>query len=114
MPEAGFLFLTPAGARDWALRKTGLWNDGQNIVRRGGGQLQAVEAVRAALGVGHLTATPLDSALVAPAAAPFMPFQPDIPDYSRGVRFNLYNNKWGTNFPMWWEGTLAFRFVLAI
>ena len=114
MPEAGFLFLTPAGARDWALRKTGLWNDGQNIVRRGGGQLQAVEAVRAALGVGHLTATPLDSALVAPAAAPFMPFQPDIPDYSRGVRFNLYNNKWGTNFPMWSEGTLAFRFVLAI
>jgi hypothetical protein len=43
-----------------------------------------------------------------------MPFQPDVPDYSRGVRFNLYNNKWGTNFPMWWEGSLAFRFVLAI
>jgi hypothetical protein len=30
------------------------------------------------------------------------------------VRFNLYNNKWGTNFPMWSEGSLAFRFVLAI
>jgi hypothetical protein len=108
MPEAGFLSLTPAGAADWALRKMGLWNDGKNIVRRGGGQLQAVEAVRA----GEITVTPLDSALVAPAGAPFMPFQPEEPDYGRGVRFNLYNNKWGTNFPMWWEGSIAFRFVL--
>ena len=57
---------------------------------------------------------PLDSALVAAATAPFMPFQPEVPDYGAGLRFNLYNNKWGTNFPMWWEGSLAFRFVLAI
>ncbi len=114
MPEAGFLSLTPAGATGWSLRKLGLWLEGGNIVRRGGGQLQAVEAVRAGLGGRMLTVTPLDCALVAPAGAPFMPFQPEIPDYGRGVRFNLYNNKWGTNFPMWCEGTLVFRFVLAL
>jgi hypothetical protein len=114
MPEAGFLSLTPAGARGWRSRKLGLWNDAGNIAKRGGGQLQAVESVRASLGVGQLTASPLDSALVAPAGAPFMPFQPDVPDYSAGVRFNLYNNKWGTNFPMWWEGTVAFRVVLEL
>lgn len=114
MPEAGFLSLAPAGAKGWALRKMGLWNDGQNIVRRGGGQLQAVEAVRAELGTSRLIVTPLDSALVGAATAPFMPFQPDVPDYSGGLRFNLYNNKWGTNFPMWWEGTIAFRWVLKL
>ncbi|HTN63030.1 MAG TPA: DUF5054 domain-containing protein [Devosia sp.] len=114
MPEAGFLSLTPAGAEDWELLKLGLWNNADNIARRGGGQLQAVKSVRARLGAGQLTVSPLDSALVAPASAPFMPFQPDVPDYGQGIRFNLYNNKWGTNFPMWWEGTVAFRLVLTL
>jgi hypothetical protein len=110
MPEAGFLSLTPASAKDWSLRKMGMWHDSRNIVRRGGGQLQAVEAVR----TGPIEMTPLDCALVAPAGAPFIPFQPDIPEYGGGIRFNLYNNKWGTNFPMWWEGTIAFRFLLEL
>ena len=38
----------------------------------------------------------------------------EIPDYGAGVRFNLYNNKWGTNFPMWWEGSVMFRFVVEL
>jgi hypothetical protein len=114
MPEAGFLSLSPAGAQDWALLKMGLWNAGQNIVRRGGGQLQAVQAIRARLGERRISATPLDCALVAPTASDFMPFEAGLPDYSAGVRFNLYNNKWGTNFPMWWEGTVAFRVVLSL
>lgn len=114
MPEAGFLSLTPASTGSWTLRKMGLWNDNQNVVRRGGGQLQAVEAIRAAFGAGRLTVVPLDSALVAAAAAPFMPFQPDAPDYGAGLRFNLYNNKWGTNFPMWWEGTITFRWIVSL
>ena len=114
MPEAGFLTLTPDGAQDWSLRKMGLWQDGRHIARRGGGQLQAVEAVRAKLEGGMLTATLLDAALVAPAMAPFIPFQPDVPDYGGGMRINLYNNKWGTNFPMWWEGTQVFRIVLTL
>lgn len=114
MPEAGFLSLTPEGAQNWELRKLGIWNSGDNIVQRGGGQLQGVEAIRAQLGTFQMTATPLDSALVAPASAPFIPFQPALPDYAQGLRMNLYNNKWGTNFPMWWEGTLCFRVVIAI
>lgn len=114
MPEAGFLTLTPEAAQDWSLRKMGLWHDGRNIARRGGGQLQAVEAVRARVDGSMLTAGLLDAALVAPAAAPFIPFQPEVPDYGGGIRINLYNNKWGTNFPMWWEGTLAFRVILTL
>jgi hypothetical protein len=108
MPEAGFLSVTPTGSSQWMFRKTGLWNRADNVVRRAGGQLQAIEAARS----GTLSLQPLDCALVSPAGAPFMPFQPDIPDFSAGLRFNLYNNKWGTNFPMWWEGSMAYRFVL--
>ena len=114
LPEAGFLTLTPAAAEGWELQKMGLWQDGQNIARRGGGQLQAVQAVRARLGDLQLMVTPLDSALVAPASTPFIPFEAGPPEYGNGLRFNLYNNKWGTNFPMWWEGTVAFRVVVTL
>jgi hypothetical protein len=26
------------------------------------------------------------------------------------MHFNLYNNVWGTNFPMWYEDDARFRF----
>ena len=100
MPEADFLSFTPEGSGVWHLEKMGLWHASDAIVRRGGGQLQAVTAVRRS----NLMLDLLDAALVAPAASPFLPFQPEVPDFSRGIRVNLYNNKWGTNFPMWWEG----------
>ncbi|UYN98598.1 MAG: DUF5054 domain-containing protein [Devosia sp.] len=110
MPEAGFLSFTPAATGPWDLCKMGLWHDSGAVVRRGGGQLQAIEGAR----MGSLRIEPLDTMLVSPEGAPFMPFQPERPDFSAGLRFNLYNNKWGTNFPMWWEGNAAFRFVVEL
>lgn len=112
MPEAGFLQVTLPGAPDWQLRKMGLWHD--RYVRRGGARLQAVEAVRPASGPLRPTLVLLDAALVGPVAGGFMPFRPDPPDWSAGLRVNLYNNKWGTNFPMWWEGDAIFRFRLTL
>ncbi len=114
MPEASFITLTPQGVEAWDYHKLGLWQDGARIARKGGGQLQGVSAVRSRVGAVQLTATPLDTALVAPAASPFMPFRPEPPDLSQGIRFNLHNNKWGTNFPMWWEGDFKSRIVLEL
>jgi len=115
MPEASFLVFAPAAARDWQLHKLGLWLPAANVVHDGGGALQAASAVRTTLPSDiSLQLTPLDSPLVAPANAPFMTFVSSPPDFSAGIRFNLHNNKWGTNFPMWCEGTLRFRFDLQI
>jgi hypothetical protein len=100
--------LTPAGVAAWDFCKMGLWQPGDRVAAMGGGQLQAVSAVRG----GGLEVSPLDTPLVAPVASPFMPFCKTPPDLSQGLRFNLHNNKWGTNFPMWWEGDLKARFVL--
>jgi hypothetical protein len=104
MPEASFFSFTPDGAGDWLHRKMALWQPGDRIARRGGGQLQAVSAVRTGHGAHALTLEPLDTPLVGPAGSPFLPFAEQPPDLSAGLRFNLHNNKWGTNFPMWWEG----------
>lgn len=110
LPEAGFLHVTPAGSPSWQVRKMGLWHD--SYVRQGGARLQAAEAVRSRGGTLGLTIHLIDAALVAPVAGGFMPYLPDPPDWSQGLRVNLYNNKWGTNFPMWWEGQARFQFRL--
>jgi hypothetical protein len=114
MPEASFLDIALPNL-NWEFRKMGLWQPADKIAARGGGELQAVTGVRATLSNGGtLEIMPLDTPLVAPLGAPFMVFNPAPPDYSAGLRFNLHNNKWGTNFPMWWEGNLRARFVLAL
>jgi hypothetical protein len=111
MPEASFVTFTPAGISSWEFEKLGLWQPGDRVARIGGGQLQAVNAIRSA----SIHLMPLDTPLVAPAVSPFMPFNKEPPDFSGGLRFNLHNNKWGTNFPMWW-GSERFtaRFVLTL
>lgn len=111
MPEAGFLRLAPA-ARPEAILKMGLWHAPGDLVRRGGGQLQAADAIRWTDAAGDCLAELLDAPLVCPEGCDFMAFHPDPPAWDEGLRLNLYNNKWGTNFPMWWEGTVRFRVLL--
>ena len=112
MPEAGFVHVTPRAGQGWQVRKMGLWHD--SYVRRGGARLQAAEAVRGGGDTARITLDLIDAALVAPIAGGFMPYSPDAPDWSQGLRINLYNNKWGTNFPMWWAGDARFRFRLTL
>lgn len=114
MPEAGTVEVTPEGAAGWELLKTGLWIDPAQTARRGGGALHAVFAARARVGDRSLLLEPRDAALAGPAGGDLMRFDPDPPDYREGLRFDLYNNKWGTNFPMWWSGDLLSRLTLRI
>ncbi|WP_395675907.1 DUF5054 domain-containing protein [Inquilinus sp.] len=115
MPEASFLGLTPAGIESWDFRKMGLWQPADRVTPKGGGQLQAVSGIRGRMMAGgDILFQSLDAPLAAPAGSSFMPFAPGLPDFSGGVRINLHNNKWGTNFPMWCEGTLQFRFQLRL
>ncbi len=115
MPEASFLSFMPAGDVAWSLRKMGLWHKSGNVAAGGGAQLQAVTGVRGDLASGgSLSIEPLDTPLVAPEAWDFMTFCKTLPDFSEGVRFNIHNNKWGTNFPMWWEGDFSARFRLRL
>lgn len=38
--------------------------------------------------------------------------QENLPDNAKGVWINLFNNMWGTNFPMWNEGDSRFRIIV--
>ena len=113
MPEAGFATLSPEGASDWELSKTGLWLSASRVVPRGGGALAAVFGARCHLDTGSLELEPLDTALAGPPCD-LMRFSSTPPSWDEGLRLTLYTNKWGTNFPMWWEGDLVSRLQLRL
>lgn len=54
----------------------------------------------------------LDAPLVSPKEPSLLKFTNNIPEDTDGVFFNLYNNVWGTNFPMWYDEDARFRFIL--
>ncbi len=56
----------------------------------------------------------LDAALVAPQEPMLLSFRDTKPADDEGINFNLYNNIWGTNFPMWYDEDARFRFVFRI
>jgi hypothetical protein len=116
MPEASFLTFAPAvDPSSWRFSKLGDDIDPRDVVQNGNRQLHAVESVSCRDQNGRrVGVTPLDSVLVGPAGAPFLPFFKGDISMEKGVRFCLHNNKWGTNFPMWCEGNLVFRFELTL
>ena len=92
------------------VRKLGEWIDPNNFVNRAGRRLQATD-----FGVKYdeLTIETLDTHLVAPQEPSLLNFIDDEPT-DDGVYFNLHNNLWGTNFPMWYEDDARFRFILKV
>ena len=53
-----------------------------------------------------------DAFLVAPGDKKLLNFDDLQPDMSKGFHFCLCNNVWGTNFVMWFEDNMQFRFKL--
>ncbi len=116
MPEAGFLAFGPdAQSETWALEKLGQSISPLSIVRNGNRQLHAVDAVRATTrsGAGFVLKS-IDAPLFCLGDQPLLPHSRRQPDMSAGGRFVLFNNKWGTNFSMWCEGDLVYRFDLSV
>lgn len=110
-PEALWLNFRPFGdaADGWRIRKLGQAIDPANVVEKGALWLHATDGE--VTGPGCRILSP-DAALVAPGLGRLLDFRPGEPRFREGVSFNLYNNIWGTNFPMWSEDDAVFRFRL--
>ncbi|AHF89053.1 glycosyhydrolase [Opitutaceae bacterium TAV5] len=111
LPEAycfSFHPRLPSGA-SWRFRKLGQWIDPADIVSKGSRTLHGIEGSVCA---GEVTITSHDAPLVAPERPCFLEFDDRLPRADAGIAFNLFNNIWGTNFPMWSEGDARFRFTL--
>lgn len=117
MAEALWLSVKPANIaiETWRLRKMGRHISPLEVVRNGNRNLHAVEAVSADCGANdELCIETPDAALVSPGRPRLMEFDNRQPPLEQGMHFNLYNNVWGTNFPMWYEEDARFEFHMTI
>jgi len=114
LPEALWLSFSPRNtvAKGWTLEKMGQNISPLDVVRDGNRRLHAVEAVAYQHAADYLRLDTLDAPLVAPGAPSLLNFSNRQPPLQHGMHVNLYNNVWGTNFPMWYAEDARFRFVL--
>ncbi|HEY9423630.1 MAG TPA: DUF5054 domain-containing protein, partial [Microterricola sp.] len=114
LPEASWLGFRPLPAEgQWRLNKLGSPVDPQAVVRNGNRSLHAVtDAFRG--GERGFALRPIDAALVAVGEPALMRFENAVADPDDGMHVNLHNNIWGTNFTMWFDDALRFRFELEL
>ncbi|MEX0744289.1 MAG: DUF5054 domain-containing protein [Phycisphaeraceae bacterium] len=113
--EAMWLSFQPrvTPARGWKLEKLATWVDPLDVVRDGNRKLHATSGTIVHAGRnGRMEITSLDAPLVAPGAPSLLDFNNRQPPLARGMHVNLFNNVWGTNFPMWNDENARFRFRL--
>ena len=116
LPEALWLSFSPPAVDvdGWLLEKMGRPIAPREVVHNGSRRLHAVEAIRYRNLREHLRIETLDAPLVAPGEPALLNFTNQSPPLRQGMHVNLYNNVWGTNFPMWYEEDARFRFVLRL
>ena len=54
----------------------------------------------------------IHSPLVAIGKGKVLRFDNEYGDINQGLSFNLYNNLWGTNFPLWYDQNAYFKIIL--
>lgn len=108
LPHAAWFSFVPVKSRSsYRLKKMDEFIDPTDVVSRGARTLHAVEEV---IIDDKIRLENLDSPLVAPGKPSLLDFHNKLPQMKGGVHFNLYNNIWGTNFPMWFGDNMTFRF----
>lgn len=108
VPEGIWLGMNPI-AGGCRVRKLGEWIDPMDVVAYGNRQMCATD-----WGVAwkDVSLESLDTALLSWGVPALWRLDLEQPQLEKGVWFNLFNNMWNTNFPMWYEEDALFRFVV--
>ncbi len=117
LPEALWFSFNPRVTNPvaWMMDKMGQSISPLDVVRDGARNLHAVQrGVENDDDTARISIESLDAPLVSPGTPRLLHFDNTQPQLEHGMHFNLYNNIWGTNFPMWYEDDATFRFVLTM
>ena len=122
--ESGRVTLDPTVYKDWQIaeeaekalppveyfrEKLGLLPD--EIIPYGNRQMCATDFGAA---WENLSIETEDTAVLAFGEPSLWRFDAEKPRLKNGVWFNLYNNMWNTNFPMWYDEDALFRFRIRV
>ena len=110
--EAIFLHLYPA-FDDFSLTKLGSNIDYKSVVSMGGRNLHAVEKCTFKYSGEEFEIQNIHSPLVSLGQGKILEYDNKIEDCATdGISYVLYNNVWGTNFPLWYEDNASFSFKI--
>jgi len=99
----------------WELQKMQQPVSPTEVASKGGRRFHAISAdVAYTFENSRFCLQTLDAPLIAMGEAALLDFDDSIPSARQGVHVNLYNNVWGSNFPMWNEDDARFRFKLSV
>ncbi|MEH7009516.1 DUF5054 domain-containing protein [Neobacillus niacini] len=99
----------------WKLDKLGERISPLEVVKNGNRNLHSVDKGLYYAGAdGEVVIETIDSPLVSPGEKRLLQFNNTFASLEGGFHFNLYNNIWGTNFPMWYEEDGKSRFTLKL
>ena len=115
LPEAYMLSFVPSGIQCILAEKTGFMVDVMDVVEGGNRQMHAIDNyINIITDKGTVRIISLDAPLAAIGERKMLNYSTNLPDISGGVHFCLFNNLWGTNFTMWWEGSVTYRFTVEV
>ncbi|GAB1359539.1 hypothetical protein MASR1M31_13240 [Porphyromonadaceae bacterium] len=115
LPEAYFVSFIPTEITKIWVEKLGQPINVMDVVEGGNRQMHGVDNyVDIVTEKGTIRITSLDAMLASIGECATLNFSLAQPDIKQGVHFNLFNNVWGTNFVMWWGGSMTYRFRVEI
>lgn len=112
LTEAIFLHMYPA-CHDVELVKLGRSIDYKNVVSMGGRNLHAVEKCVLKNSFGDFDIINRHSPLVSIGHGKILEYDNAFESVDEsGISYVLYDNVWGTNFPLWYEENASFEFLI--
>lgn len=113
LTEAIFFKLYPTEG-EVSLEKLGENIDPYKVVSKGSRNLHVVKNAKVKNNKNTLKIRNLSSALLSMGKGKILEFDNKFEKISDGVSYVLYNNVWGTNFPLWYEENAHFDFILEV
>jgi len=113
LPEASwFSFVPPVENGEWIIDKMGKPVNFRDVIKNGNRKMHAaIYGIRYENNKNNCAIQSFDAPLVAPGERTLLNFDNRLPEAREGVHFCLHNNVWGTNFIMWFEDDMKYRFV---
>ncbi|WP_216629180.1 DUF5054 domain-containing protein [Sphingobacterium lumbrici] len=115
LPEAYWLSFYPEQVLDILVEKVGQPISVLDVVEGGNRQMHGLDHyVDILTTAGKIRIRSADAPLVAVGARDLLNYSTKQPNIKGGVHFCLFNNVWGTNFRMWFGGTVTYRFDIEL
>lgn len=113
LTEAIYLHMFPSNEGEFKLRKINEWIDYKDVISMGGRKLHAVRFAQLDKGERKYNFINCHSPLISPGKGKILEYDNLIENIKKdGITYVLYDNVWGTNFPLWYEDNAYFKFEI--